>query len=267
MNSMNSGQRWRSAQVGARGNDARGFQIGPRIRIGGSVGNAAQKLKEGTGKVLSNKYVGMGLSLVPGVGPGLAAAANMAGHAMDTSDGGINDWGDIGTMAKDAAMVYGGGKALGGVKSLLGSKVPIGEKLKGLVMRGGGSDGKGNWGVAGDLAGKLGGDDGLLDSLVGHGKDIVGGLGGGQGLVDKTLLAGAVAAAAADRQKQSQMIDEAKGYATKSYNDRAPLRTRALAAFADPSSAANKPADLSTIFSNPGSVYNKVGPRVPAVVQ
>lgn len=252
-----------------RPNDRRGFQIGPRIRVGGSVGKAAQKAKEGVGKVLSNKYVGMAASLIPGVGPGIAAGLNGLGHVMDTTNGGIHDFGDIAHIAKDAGTVYLGGKALNGVKGMIGGKVPMGERLKGLI-RGGGVDGKGNMGVAGDLAGRATGHGGLapgddgnfLDSLVDSGKGMMGG-----GLMDKALLAGAVASAAADRQKQSQMMDEAKGYATRSYDSRAPLREGAIKAFTDPSSAANKPADLSSIFSNPGSVYNKVGPRVPAVVQ
>lgn len=248
-----------------RPNGRRGFQIGPKIRIGGSVGHLAQEAKIGTGKVLSNKLVDMGLSLIPGVGPGIATAANAAGHVLDTSGGGIHTLHDLGGVAKDAALTYAGSKALGAAKGAIVKDGVFGAAKK--LVTGGGSDGEGSFGEAGDLAG----------TLVDHGKQLLG-LGGGgssggggnggmfSNLANDALMAGAVAQTAADRQKQAQMLDEAKGYAVRSYDARSPLRTQALAALTDPTSAANRPADLSSIYANPGSVYNKIGPKVPMAV-
>lgn len=86
------------------------MQIGPRIRVGGTLGKIGQEAKIGAGKVLSNKYVDAGLALIPGVGPGISAAANAAGHVLDTSNGGIHTLGDVGHMALDAGEAYLGGK-------------------------------------------------------------------------------------------------------------------------------------------------------------
>lgn len=244
------------------------MQIGPRIRVGGSLGHAAQNAKVGLGKVASNHWVQAGLGALT-MNPLLVAGLATAGRAADTSDGsrgfgdlamagvkgGLSGWAgaQVGGMARGAQAIHAGtGAGYGQIAKTMGSKVL---SLPGMAMHGAARR------VMGD-----GGDDGggMADSLADHGRGILDKLGGAGGLLDKGLMAGAIAAAAADRQKQSQMLDEAKGYATQSYAERAPLRTRALSGLTDPTSGANKTPDLSSIYGNTGSVYDKVGPKVPA---
>lgn len=216
-----------------RRSDRRGFQIGPRIRVGGSIGKAGQKLKEGAGKVLSNKYVDMGLSLIPGVGPGLAAAANATGHVLDTSNGGIHSAGDLGRIALDAGTVYAGSKALGSAKNAfstggikeLGKKVAVGGVKK--LTGGGGAQG-----------GADGGRSSVLDAL---------------------LLGGTVAASTADKLRQQKMQDQARDYATGSYDARAGLRSKGIADMLNPTKA-----DLSDVFASQGNPYARpLSPRTP----
>lgn len=227
------GARTRGTRGGPlRQNERRGFQIGPRIRIGGSVGKAGQAIKEGAGKVLSNKYVDMAASLIPGVGPGIAAAANAAGHVLDTSGGGIHSVGDVANIAKDAGTTYLGSKVLAKAKGAIGRDGLLSSAKK--LITGGGSDGKGSAGVVGDIAGKL----------------TSGPSGDRGGVLDKLLLAGSVASSAADRKRQQDMQDRASHYATDSYDSRAGLRERGLSQALNP----EKP-DLSDVFAAPGNPY------------
>jgi hypothetical protein len=268
--------------------DHRGIQIGPRIRIGGSVGKVGQKIKIGAGKVLGNPLVDTALAFVPGVGPGLAAGARGLGTALDTSNGSVG----LGTIAKNTAMQYGIGKvatSIPGIVKAGASALGIGggssaggasgggaddsyddgssegegyndggsggggggsslwDKAKGIFL-GGGSDGKGNFGMLGDLAGKAG--------------DVLGGAGGG--LLDKALLAASIADAAGQRKKKEDLQKEGLGYTKDAYSARQPLRQRGLELLQD-----EAPTNLSSIFSNPANQYTKavptpqVGTRVP----
>lgn len=202
------------------------MQIGPRIRVGGSVGHAGQQIKLGTGKVLSNKYVDMGLSLIPGVGPGIAAAANVAGRVLDTSKGGIHSVGDVANIAKDAGMVYAGGRALGAAKGAI-AQHGVKDALKGAVTSG--------LSKAKQLTSGGGASDG----------------GGGSGLLDKLLLGGGVVASAMDRKRHQDMQDRASHYATDSYDSRAGLREKGTAGALN-----NAAPNLSSTFSDPGNAYD-----------
>ena len=228
--------------MGQRSNDQRGFQIGPRIRIGGSVGKLGQKAKIGVGKALSNKYVGIGLSLVPGVGPGLAAAANAAGNIMDTSDGGIHSVGDVGKLALDAGSVYAGGKLAGGLKSGLGalrSGRGIGSALKTSVGMGGGSGGEIAGVSGGDIAGA---DPSRFRQIGGFLKD------NARTIADYGKLGEGIY----DRYQQNQD----RKMAEEEYRALAPLRDAGMRGLLDTS----RP-DVSSIFAddlNPNGRYRRV---------
>lgn len=95
---------------------SRGWQIGPRIRIGGTVGKVGQNVKIAAGKALTNPIVDGALTLIPGVGPAFAAAAGAAGQALDTSNGGLHGASGVGKLATGAAKGYAAGKIAGGIK-------------------------------------------------------------------------------------------------------------------------------------------------------
>jgi hypothetical protein len=240
---------------------ARGIQIGPRIRVGGTIGKIGQEIKIGAGKVASNP-------LVQGVagaffGPLAGAGLGVLGKELDTSNG-YTGVGDIlkGGLAGGAAGAAGSGIKTG-VTSLLGKAIPSAteggaagsgwlDKAK-SIFSGGGMDGQGNFGLAGDLAGKLGGQAGSL----------LGGQAGGT--LDKVLLGASIADAALQRKRQMDLQDKGIDYATNAYSERAPLRTRGLQLMMDESAP-----DLSAIFQNSHNPYTKpvihptIGAGVPA---
>lgn len=224
---------------GARPNDRRGIQLGPRIRIGGSLGALGQKAKVGTGKVLSNKIVQGVIGAT--AGPWAAAAAGAAGKALDTSRGRVG----IGDLAKGGVTGGISGLAGMGVKNAVGSiarhgvKGAVGSGLSTAkrLVSGGGSDGTGRFGMAGDLVGRFGGGD---DD------------GGRSSVLDALLLGGGIAASAADRKRQQDMQNRAAKYATDSYDSRAGLREKGLQMAMDDSTQ-----DLSSLFADPGNPYDR----------
>lgn len=146
----------------------RGIQIGPRIRVGGTLGKIGQDVKIGAGKVLSNPLVDAGLTFIPGVGPGIAAAAGGLGKALDTSHGSVG----VGDIAKGALTGYAAGTAgqalKGGLSAVKGAydvggmagagKMAL-SKLTGAPMPGGApgaAPGGGGGGLLGKVAGFLG---------------------------------------------------------------------------------------------------------------
>lgn len=260
-------RRARSDARGAGPRLARGFQIGPKIRIGGTIGKIGQNVKIAAGKALSNPIVDGALTLIPGVGPGLAAAAGAAGKVLDTSNGGLHGVQGVMDVAKGAAAGYGAGKLAVGLKSGIGSTIsglmsgknPDGspmsvlDRLKGLVA-GGGADGQGSLGTLGDIAGKIGGVAGAAG----------GGGGGGGSLLDTGLLAASVASNAQQRAKANSLRDSGVDYLKSGYDERAPLRTRAMSMLQDTSTP-----DLSSIFKNDGNVYDQqrrgtLAPQAPS---
>jgi hypothetical protein len=147
-------------------------QIGPRIRVGGTLGKAGQAVKAGVGKALSNKYVDVGLSLIPGVGPGLAAAANAAGHVLDTSGGGIHSLSDIGRIGLDAGSTYGLSRLAGTARGGLGSLLNGGASAPPPPIP---TDAPWLGGAAAEDAGALpGGPTSLIDKGLNVGKGILG---------------------------------------------------------------------------------------------
>jgi hypothetical protein len=206
------------------------MQIGPRIRIGGTLGKLGQGLKIGAGKVMSNP-IAQGLAGAIG-GPWAGAAVGGLGKVLDTSGGSVG-LGDIaGGTLKGGAAGFAGSK-LGGI--LKGGLGKIGG-LGGLVT-GGGSDGKGNFGALGDLGGRIGG------AATGG----LGGLLGGGGLGDNLLMGGALAATIADAKRGRDLQEKGLNYATEGYDQKADLRTQALGALKNP-----QPVDLAAKFQTRG---------------
>lgn len=214
---------------GVRG-ERRGIQIGPKIRVGGTLGKVGQDLKIGAGKVASNPWV-QGIAGAT-LGPGAAAAIGALGKTLDTSHGSVG----LGDIAKGGVQGYGAGKLGQTVGGLAKGGLSLG-KVGGLVT-GGGADGQGNFGALGDAAGKLGGGLGL------------GSLGGGGNLVDMGL-GGLAAANAAHLQGQSdQYAHNALDTANQSYDARAPLRLAGVEGMLHPE--AGNAAKLAGVKANTG---------------
>jgi hypothetical protein len=299
----------------ARG-ESRHWQIGPRIRVGGTLGKIGQNVKNATtkavvdtghtiGKVADNKwaqYAAMAALAATGVGAAPAAAmmAAMKGGGKLLKPGGnigeglkggvqgaLQGYGasKIGSLARGVigSVTGGAGAAGGGIQSAgnsgaSGDYIPGsapsagvngGEYIPGSapsagggsagggswwdnLLHGGGSDGKGNMGLLGDLGGKF---SGAVGSVTG---------GGG---MDKILTAAAVAQQALDAKRQRDLQNEGLGFAKDAYSSRAPLRQRGLQLAQD-----EGVQDLSSIFANPANPYTRaavhpsVGTPAPAPV-
>jgi hypothetical protein len=184
---------------------SRGIQIGPRIRVGGTIGHIGQQLKLGVGKLAHNPLVDAALSFVPGIGPLAAAAIAATGRAMDTSDGGVG----LGDIVKSGAEGFGAAKLGGAVKTGLGMASAAGAANGGGLLNtakslvtGGGSDGQGSMGVVGDLAGKA---PGMVDKAMQRPAS------GGPSTLDKLLMAASIADSAATSQHNRGLDNEALG--------------------------------------------------------
>jgi hypothetical protein len=244
----------------------RGIQIGPRIRVGGTVGKIGQSIKEGVGKVAK-----VAAPVVSMFNPALGAVVGGAGTVLDTSGGGVG----VGDILKSGVANYG----IGRVAQAAG----LSDRARGLLGSlgiGGGDSSDGSGTIADASTGGMPGEGGgVLDNIKaeimrgvgrvtgGHspisvnGQDPLlggasdgtsGGSGGGSSLLDKLLLGGTVAAGAMDEVDRKKLRDRAVGYASNSYDARAPLRDRAMALLKD-----NTPTDLTSMFSDPGNVYDR----------
>ena len=102
------------------------LQIGPKIKIGGTIGAIGQSVKEGVGKVA--KVAALPASFF---NPALGAALAAGGKALDTTDGGSS----VGDLAMAGAKTYGMGKVVGGIPGVgtLASKIPGGSKVAGVL--------------------------------------------------------------------------------------------------------------------------------------
>lgn len=162
------------------------MQIGPKIRIGGSVGKVGQNIKLAAGKAA--KQAAPFVSFInPALGAGLAAA----GTGLDTSHGGVSPL----DIVKTGGLNYLGGK-IGGFDIQPGEGVT---SLSDLAKKFGGGGGGGGLGGIGDF-------------LTGNGG--MNALGIAQGVN------------AAQLQKKSEdFANKSLGAVEQSYNERAPLRT------------------------------------------
>lgn len=274
-----NGRRTRSSVIGdaTRPNDVRGWQIGPRIRVGGTLGKLGQEAKIGVGKLASNPIVDSALALIPGVGPGVSAAVNAAGHVLDTSHGGIHSAGDVARGALSAGEAYLGGKAANGARDWVTNHLLSSAGAAAANGANGGANGgdTGNGdadpslnGATDTSNGDSSGGGGLLSAAKKVGGGVVnaftgGGSPGGTSMADKALLAAAVAQSAADRKRQQGLQDQAVTYSTGAYNAKAPMRAQGQAMALNPTTP-----DLSNTFADPGNPYSTggrtIGPKIPA---
>lgn len=191
----------------ARG-ERRGLQIGPRIRVGGTVGKIGQNIKIGTGKVLSNP-IAQGI-IGATLGPGAAAAAGGLGRALDTTNGGSG----IGDIALSGLKGYGAGK-VGQVVKGVGSGIKAGFDAGGVT--GALKAGVGKLPLSG-LVGGAGGDGGFD----------LGNLG--------TLASGAIGAyqVGKERDAADALTNRGLDTAHQAYDAKAPLRQMALSQLLNP---------------------------------
>ena len=252
----------------------RGFQIGPKIRVGGTLGKLGQGLKEGVGKAAK-----LAAPIASFINPGLGAALSAGGHILDTSDGGIHA-NNVGSLALNTAMTAGGGKLLskvpgvssvtnkiGDLASSLLSHVPQG--VKGVVS-GGGADGKGSFGAVGDMAGKLmpggapgtGGKGGFDPSEIIKLLGLAGaGVAGVQGY-QAAQKASAAQDAALQRNVAISQAQADQGNAILA--GAKPIREAAeKGMLAKLTAGAPAPADLSGFADTANPFRKKYGPKVP----
>lgn len=231
-----------------------GFQIGPKIRVGGTLGKIGQDIKTGVGKVA--KAVAPAVAFIPGIGEVAAPLLEAGGNILDTTNGGIHNIGDVGRIAGESALMALPGatglasKLAGGatgldalpteLKNLAGdangllTKIP---GVQGLESMFGGSGGAGNTLMSG--LGKIFGSGG--------GAGFLGGSGGG---LDNALLLASIAQEAAQKQRQQNLQDSGLNYATSAYDSTAPLRTAGMAKLLNPTYT-----NLSSIFADPANPF------------
>lgn len=179
------------------------MQIGPRIRVGGTLGKIGQKAKIGVGKLA--QPVGKVVSVF---NPALGTAISTAGDILDTSDGKFN----FGNAAKNAAIQYVGGKIVG----------KVAPKIGGLFNKGAGA--AGDIGLpGGDIASAA--EPSRFRSLVsGAGKF----LGGKDGFgVDDVLSLSKGLGDAYGAYDTGKTVDAHRRLVSDEYNANAPLRDAA----------------------------------------
>lgn len=242
--------RYHSTRQSERG-ERRHFQIGPRIRVGGTLGKIGQDVKIAAGKALSNPIVDGALTFIPGVGPVLAGAAGAAGKALDTSGGGLHGVGGALDLAGGAASGYAAGKVgtalkagfgAGGVTGAAKSLIP--QSARSLV--GGGDSGYDSNGEpitsqdGGGHMGIPGLPTSVSDMLDAGGSFLKDHLGQAVNLGTGVLSAAQAAKLAGE---STQYGKDALNTTRQSYDARAPLRVAGIAGLLDPT----KGIDLSGV--------------------
>ena len=214
------------------------MQIGPRIRVGGTLGKIGQKAKIGVGKLAQpvGKVVGV-------FNPALGTAISTAGDILDTTDGKFN----FKKAAKNAVIQYGASK-LANVG---------GKKILGALKRGGDTAS-----MAGDI-GLPGGDiasaaePGRFRSIIGTAGKF---LGGSDGFgMDDVLKYGKAAGDAFGAYEDRERFGRMEDIANREYAAGAPMRDAGRQMLMDQS----RP-DLSGVFTEQPQRYRKitVGSRV-----
>lgn len=231
------------------------MQIGPRIRVGGTLGKIGQQAKIGVGKLA--QPIGQAVSLV---NPALGTAISTAGDVLDTTDGKFS----VGKAAKNAVFQYGVGKTgdllrkIPGANRVLSPIQNLRDKLPEGVREAGTS-------VAHSVFGGSSGDEKLPPVQIGHdaqgnpiynpgqGPDASSGQSGGGGFwnflskhKDDILDYGKAAEDIYGRYRRVKAEDKANKLAEQDYLARKPLRDASIAAFLDTS----RP-DLSSVFADP----------------
>lgn len=203
--------------------ETRHWQIGPRIRIGGTLGKIGQEAKIGVGKLASNPIVeGVAGAFL---GPEASAALGALGRTLDTSNGGLHGLQGVGDLAlsgvKGAAAGYAGSK-LGSLASAIKNGGVSGgvQSLEGMLGLGGAGAGQNPDGSP------TGGGGGFVQGLEG----LLGKAGGfltGNGGLNALGVAQGVNAAL-QQKKAEDYAKNALGAVTQSYNERAPLRAQGI---------------------------------------
>jgi hypothetical protein len=218
------------------------MQIGPRIRVGGSVGKAAQKLKVGTGKVLSKVAPVAGF-----INPGLGVAMSGIGDALDTTDGKFD--------LKKAAV--------GAITSGVGGKIPGIDKVMNVAGKIPGVDtvkrvGGGIIDRVRDIPGVERAGGAIKDAL---GSDFAKDMGRAIGATGETLLspiakmspdmllggAGMVDAAMA-RKRAGDLEDQGLGRLRSAYDAKAGLRDMGIKGMSRPEGDIN--ASLADVYQH-----------------
>ena len=249
-----------------------GFQIGPKIRVGGTLGHIGQQIKEGVGKVA--KAAAPIVAFVPGVGQIAAPILEAGGNILDTSNGGIHNIGDVGRIAGESALLAlpgatgltsklsGGATGLEGLKAELGNvfggannlltKIPGVQGLEDMV--GGGGAAGGAAGEAGPTAVSTvqGASPSASGGIAKKLSSIFGSSPGGMSAADKALLIASIAEQAHEKQRQQDLMQKGLDYSEAAYNSTAPLREQGISSMLHPSYT-----DLSSIFSDPANRYSR----------
>jgi len=208
---------WRASSLGGA---QRGIQIGPRIRVGGTLGKIGQEVKE---------HVLPSVGALAG-GAALGPLGSLAGSAIEGATNGKGVMGqigsDLGKGITNAGVIAGGQALLGGIPGLGGAGDVL-SKIKSLAS-----------GVGG------------LGSMLGGG----GGSGGGFSLSDliDPALGGAALLNASNLGKQStNYAKDAVNTANQSYDSRAPLRTAGVQGMLNPGAGINLGGLNSIAARNP----------------
>lgn len=197
------------------------MQIGPRIRVGGTLGKIGQAAKVGLGKL--DKAAAPFVAMIPGVGQIAAPIMNMAGTVLDTSHGGVS-LGDLGRAGIQSAGMYGAGKLLGGTISHIPGVSTLGAKI---------SEIPGVSALGGALK-NIPGVDEIGGFLKGHAGDI--------------LTAAQGVQAYGQQQKANSLQNKGLGYATGAYDEKDALRKQALGELTN-----EQLPDLSSIYGPRGT--------------
>ena len=204
------------------------MQIGPRLRVGGTLGKVGQKVKIGVGKAA--QPIGKVVSIF---NPGLGTAISTAGDVLDTTDGKFN----FGKAAKNAAIQYGVGKVANSVLGKLRGTPDLSgidqakDYVSGINVGSGGVSQAGHVLSMGDRFRSLGDVGSFLSK---HKNDI--------------LDYGQAAEDIYGKYRQTQAQDEAMKLAKQRYAENAPLRARGRELLLDES----RP-DLSAVFADPNN--------------
>lgn len=257
----------------------RGIQIGPRIRVGGTLGAIGQSVKTGVGKVAS-----AAAPVVSFFNPGIGAALAVGGRALDTTNGGSS----LGDLAMAGAKTYGLGKVAGPLVRAIPGVGGLGDKLGGLakglpgvggIMGSGGSGAAPGGGVGGvadastvmtpsgggtpwdQILGSITGNGGASGEASGGGIDwgsILGNIGGfvqdhGTDLAAGGLATAQALAAAKASQRAGTLQDKALGLAESNWSAGEPLRTQGRTRLLSPV----RP-DLTSTYTDPTNPFARV---------
>jgi hypothetical protein len=237
-----------------------GIQIGPRIRVGGSIGKAAQSAKIGLGKVAKAAAPIAGF-----INPALGGVLGGLGTIADTSKGKVG-LGQI-ASAGGAALLPGVAKVAGKIPGVSGmggmlGKIPGVSKVGGLAKRVAGSQFGKDMGTALKNTAET-----ILDPVAQAGGamgDALTGGGGGPSMDTMLGLAG-TADAAIQRQKATDLENQGLNRIRGAYDAKAGLREQGIQGMMRPEGDPNA-ALANTYRRDTGNPYDlpPVAPAAPA---